>query len=392
MKLLLVCDDTIIKYDGKFYFPSKERFDFYQRYLRVFDNLRLVGREESVSDLKGGFIPLDKEPRLDYIPLPGFHGPKEYITQYFETGRAMKKITQGCDAAVLRLPSTVAQRAYKYVKKAKLPYAVEVVFDSYDGFKSAKKIYLKVLYYTIYKQLLDTCYNADGVSCVTEHYLQQRYFSKKPNAFTSHYSSLALEKDFYTSARLYPAKKVFTIAHTAKQVMFNGRKGHNEILQALCILKKRDVQVNVIFIGPSYNNGCEKLTEYAKELGVANQVKFVGRVSREELSQHLDQSDLYVMPTKAEGLPRVIIEAMAKGMPCITTPVSGNPELINSHYLVDYDNVHLLADRIEELVSDRCKYETESARNFMNSQKYEASILEKRRDAFYTQLKKFVRK
>jgi len=387
MKLLLVCDDTIISCEGKYYFPSQERYDFYCRYLRVFEELRLGARVEYQQKLNQAWIPITCESRLEYYPLPSFHGPKEYLRQYLATGKIMRHIVDGCDAAVLRLPSTVAQRAYRQVRKAGIPYAVEVVFDSYDGYKSATKLSLRIIYYIIYRQLVDACRNADGVSCVTEHYLQRRYFSTKPNAFTSHYSSLALDKSFYGAARTFPQKKEFVIAHTAKQVMFKGRKGHNELIQAAKLLKDQGIYVQVHFAGNDYNDGIRQLTEFAESLGVAEQIHFVGFLNRSELSDFLDKSDLYVLPTKAEGLPRVIIEAMAKGLPCITTPVSGNPELLPEHFLVDYDDVQTLANRIAELVTSEQCYEKASLDNFQQSRKYEASLLQKRRDEFYTELK-----
>lgn len=388
MKLLLVCDDTIVCCKGKYYYPRQERLEFYQRYLRVFENLRLCARVEFETELKAGRIPIEAEPRLDYLPLPGFQGPKQYVGKYFSVGRVLRKAVVGCDAAVLRLPSTVAQRAYKPVKKSGMPYAVEVVFDSYDGFKTATKPFLKGLYFIIYKQLVTACNHADGVSCVTEHYLQQRYYSKKPNAFTSHYSSLSLDLSFYTAPRQYPVSKQFVIAHTAKQVMFNGRKGHNELINAVRLLKDEGIIVNVRFAGEDYNGGIEKLKAYSEEQGVAKQIEFVGFLSRKELDGFLNDADLYVMPTKAEGLPRVIIEAMAKGLPCISTPVSGNPELLPEHYLVAYDDVRLLAERIKELVTDKAEYEKASSDNYNNSLKYEAHKLQAMRDEFYLCLKK----
>ena len=131
--------------------------------------------------------------------------------------------------------------------------------------------------------------------------------------------------------------------------------------------------------------------DLAKKLGVENRVKFIGGVTRSRLSDYLESSDLYVMPTWAEGLPRVIIEAMAKGLPCITTPVSGNPELVSEHFLVGYSDINTLADRIEELVKNKSIYEVTSKENFERSLQYEASVLEKRRDAYYTKLKSCVK-
>ena len=385
-KLLMSCDDYVYCYQGKYYARTPEKYDFYQRYLRVFEQLRLVTRCVDEEQLGKSRVALD-DPRIEYVPMPFFSGPIQYAKNYLGISNALKNITDGCDAAIVRLPSTIAQRVCEKVMKAGIPYATELVYDAKDAYEGAASVAERLLWKVIHKQMVKDCAKADGVACVTEHYLQQHYTSKKQNAFFGNYSSLALDKSFYTSERNYPSKELFSIAHVCTQVQYNGRKGYNEVIKAIHILKKRGVNVKVQFAGPDYHDGIRKLTELAQQLGVSDRVEFIGGVNRKQLSDYLEQSDLYVMPTWAEGLPRVIIEAMAKGLPCITTPVSGNPELISEHFLVEYHDVEKLADRIEELITNRELYEKTSRENFVRSQKYEASVLEKRRDEFYSQLK-----
>ena len=380
------CDDSIFHNNGRYYAASQEKMDFYQRYLRVFDKLRLVTRCEVNKPKKQGLVPLDRDPRIEYVPVPEFHGPHQYAKVYYAVGSALRNIIVGCDAAVLRIPSTVAMRVGKKVMKKGIPYACEVVYDAEDGWRGCSGLN-RMIWRKIDYDMRCMCYSADGVSCVTEHYLQQHYFSTRLDSFTEHYSSLALDKTFYGSSKEFPLHKPFVIAHVANQVEFNGRKGHNIILQALQILKQRNVDVKVRFAGKDYYGGTEKLKSYAQELGVLEMVEFVGYLDREELNHFLSDSDLYVMPTKAEGLPRVIIEAIAKGLPCITTPMSGNPELVSKHFLVNYNDIITLADRIEELTRNAILYEQTSYENFNRSLQYEASVLEARRDSFYMKLK-----
>lgn len=389
-KLLMSCDDYVYRHKGNYYAASQEKYDFYQRYLRVFEDLRLVTRCIDESELKKSRVELSDK-RIEYVPVPFFSGPKQYAKQYFKIGKLLRNITEGCDAAILRLPSTTGQRVCGKVMKSGIPYATEIVYDAKDGYENGNNPVHKLLWYIIHHQMQAACATARGVSCVTEHYLQQHYFSTSPDAFSSHYSSLALPKEFYSNPRKYPQKEVLTIAHVSNQVQFNGRKGFNEIIKAIKILKDRNVYIQVNFIGPDYQNGFALLSDLAKSLGVEDRVHFLGWASREQLSNYLDSSDIYVMPTTAEGLPRVIIEAMAKGLPCITTPVSGNPELVSEHFLVDYGDVETLADRIEELIKDKAIYEAASTENFTRSLQYEASILENRRDEFYSKLKACIR-
>lgn len=385
-KLLLSCDDYVYCYKGKYYARTQEKYDFYHRYLRVFDKMRLVTRCVYEDTLGRSRVPLDDE-RIEYIPMPFFSGPAQYAKSYLKIRRLLKGITDGCDASILRLPSTIAQRVCSKVMKSGIPYATELVFDANDAMESATNPIERLLWRMINRQMKNACNNAAGVACVTEHYLQSHYSSQKSDAFYGSYSSLALDKSFYTNARSYPERKLFSIAHVCTQVQYNGRKGYNEVIETVSKLKDRGVNVMLNFAGPDYHDGIRKLTELAKSLGVDDRVHFIGGVNRVQLSEYLEKSDIYVMPTWAEGLPRVIIEAMAKGLPCITTPVSGNPELVDDHFLVPYYDTDLLADRIEELVKDASLYEKTSNINFERSKKYEASILEKRRDEFYKELK-----
>lgn len=386
--ILLSCDDYAYLHKGKYY-TKPDLLLFYQRYLRVFDRVRVVCRCLEEKELNNNRIPLESNPQIELAPVPFFQGPKEYLRVYNKVGRAAEEAIKGCDAAVLRIPSTVALRVGKYVKLSGMPYACEVVFDAQDGWQGSKGI-SRLAWRIIDKQMRDLCATADGVSCVTEKYLQQHYFSNKPDAFTSNYSSLALPESFYSGPRTFPEKDTFVIAHTANQVQSHGRKGHEEIISALEELKKKGINVKVRFAGQDYFGGVGELQLLAAKLGVEDRVEFVGFLSRAELDKFLDSADIYVMPTRAEGLPRVIIEAMSKGLPCVTTPVSGNPELVDSHFLVPYEDVHTLANRIEELCVNKNVYEQTSLSNFERSKKYEASLLQEKRDDFYSKLRERV--
>lgn len=387
-KLLMSCDDYVYHCNGVYYAGSQEKADFYQRYLRVFDELKLVTRCIDEPELKAVRVQLDK--RIEFVPVPIFQGPKQYATNYFKIGRLLSNVTKGCDAAVLRLPSTIAMRVYDKVHRSKIPYATEIVYDAYDGYTSSTSIIHKILWKRIDGMMRKACYEANGVSCVTAHYLQQRYYTKRKDGFSSNYSSLALPQSFYGAPKNYPHGKVLTIAHVANQVEYAGRKGHNELIMAVANLKKQGIEVIVNFAGKDYFGGQARLEELAKSLGVSDNIKFSGYLTREQLDDYLSSADLFVLPTRAEGLPRVIIEAMAKGLPCISTNVSGNPELLDAHWLIDYDDVKTLAERIKELCSNAELYEQTSKENFNNSCDYEASILEKRRDEFYSKLKSLV--
>jgi glycosyltransferase involved in cell wall biosynthesis len=383
--LALYCDEDLILHDGKYYAENVERRAIFDRYLRVFDKIRLVLRCREEKELGKRRVIID-DPRIECYPIPHFQGPVEYAKVYFKVGKLLKYSCNGCDAAMLRIPSTLSQRVFPYIKDAGIPYACEVVFDAQDGYETARTIKENVLWRIIHRQMKAICRSANGVSCVTEKYLQRNYFSEKENHFVSNYSSLSLPASFYNAPRTFCKKDRYIAAHVSNQIYLEGVKGYKEVLDSLVLLKNSGINLCVRFAGYNYNNGVEKIVKYAENRGIADNIEYVGYVNKQELSALLDNADMFIFPTKVEGLPRVLIEAMAKGLPVVSTPASGIPEMINEHFLVGYYDVQALADRIKELLESPKAYEQASKENYQTSLKYEASILEARRDDFYKKL------
>jgi len=96
-----------------------------------------------------------------------------------------------------------------------------------------------------------------------------------------------------------------------------------------------------------------QLEESAMVMGVADQVCFAGEVR--DVPAQLIASDIFVLPSRAEGISNALLEAMAAGLPCITTDVPGNNTLIQHErngLLVEKDNARALARAIHRLVDD----------------------------------------
>ncbi len=388
MNVLLYCDEYCFSFEGNYYLESFGLI-LIKRYLNVFDQVRVPLRVKTVYSKKelGKNNCIVNDSRISIIPLPFGNGAKDFICHFNKIKESLKGVCSDNDIAILRLPSIYSFAVLKEVKKNKLPYALELVFDCYDGFTSATTLIGKVSWWCMHHMQKNACKRAIGIACVTEKYLQQRYSNDDPNVVKAHYSSIELPEGFYYRARKYPHSKKFSVVHIAYQVAFNSRKGHNQLIEALSIVKKAGYDIQVYFVGGDYNNGMSQLKEYAKKYGVDDRIYFTGFLSRPELRDLLLKSDLAVLPTKAEGLPRVVIEAMAMGLPCISSNVSGNPELLDKDYLLAYDDVNSLAKAIIRIVSTPDEYETVSKRNFKNSWKYEAKILTAERDIFYKRLK-----
>jgi colanic acid/amylovoran biosynthesis glycosyltransferase len=120
------------------------------------------------------------------------------------------------------------------------------------------------------------------------------------------------------------------------RILSNGRlvykKGHAFLLEAVAILRKqrRNVTLQIIGGGPLES----ELHDVARRLEIQNHVTFTGKMLQEEIIQHYGASDMFVLACAVsadgdmDGLPVVLVEALAMELPTVSTQVSGVPEII----------------------------------------------------------------
>lgn len=129
-------------------------------------------------------------------------------------------------------------------------------------------------------------------------------------------------------------------------------KGQHVLLLAFAELRRRGAKVALTFVGDGPDRA--SLERTAAELGISEDVTFAGQVNRTDVHAYYDSADVFVLPSFAEGLPVVLMEAMAKGIPCVSTRIAGIPELIESGHngaLVSASSVSQLIDAIELLLT-----------------------------------------
>jgi glycosyltransferase involved in cell wall biosynthesis len=120
-------------------------------------------------------------------------------------------------------------------------------------------------------------------------------------------------------------------ADQTPHLLFVGRlarqKGVDVLLDAIAALRHQPWQLTIVGDGPER----APLARQAAQLGLAHRVHFLGWVQREDLPAVYRASDLFVFPSHDEGMPNVVLEAMASGLPIVATRVPGNDELIRDN-------------------------------------------------------------
>jgi glycosyltransferase involved in cell wall biosynthesis len=97
------------------------------------------------------------------------------------------------------------------------------------------------------------------------------------------------------------------------------------------------------------------LLSLAQELGIYDRVFFLGWQSREQLIESYKQSNVFLFPSRHEGMPNALLEAMASGLPVIATCIAGNEELVvegETGYLVPAEDIELLQAALKKILSD----------------------------------------
>ncbi len=113
------------------------------------------------------------------------------------------------------------------------------------------------------------------------------------------------------------------------------RKGLQHVipmLKALSSTTEKRIRLLVVGEGPYH----ERLRQIAKEQQVTEMVCFLGEKRGEELAGIYRQADIFILPSSNEGMPNVVLEAMASGLPVVMTPCQGSRELMEDNgYVAD---------------------------------------------------------
>lgn len=130
-------------------------------------------------------------------------------------------------------------------------------------------------------------------------------------------------------------------------------KGQALLLEALEVLKKRGHDVKVTFIGTGPR--LEALRALAHTYGLSDDIIFAGAVGQDDILRYYAAADIFCLPSFAEGVPVVLMEAMAMSVPVVTTSVAGITELVEDYrsgIVVPPGRADVLTEAIEHLIRE----------------------------------------
>lgn len=380
MKVYVIRDSAFTLSQGK---PASDLLSyeaFAKRYLSEFSEVvlvaRLFDREDSSTSPATG-------PHVSFVALPGYHGPRGFLKKLPSIVKVIFGTLDSDAAYILRVPTTVPSLYAFALWLKRIPFAVEVAADPYDGYSKNSlngHPFASVFRWCFVKLTEWQCKSAAVSAYVTNHALQRRY-PPRPGAPTYAFTSIDLTVDAYLSegrsSQSFNTSKPHLVLVGNMQ---KSLKGHDVLLRAMKVLKDQGRETRLTIVGHGENQA--KYASMAEDFGL--DVSFTGKLQNgAPIRQVLDTGDIFVLPSRQEGLPRALLEAMARGLPAVATRVGGTSELLPDDSLVESEDHVTMAKLIAELSADPAKMAAHSNRNLGVARRYTIENVQKIRNAFY---------
>lgn len=384
------------------YFFTESRFDsvngeiwtsqgfsmaLWQRYLGKFSHVYVAARLQNVSEHSSDNLFKLEDKRVSVIGLPYYIGLVPYLKAKGSIKKIINSFIHPGDAYICRVPGNIGTIAAECLKKKGIPYGLEVVGDPWESLspQAFESPFARILQVVAKRQLQKITHNASAALYVTNHILQGKY-PVKEGVFTTGASNVILRDDCYSAEphKVVDREKNVQVRMLAVGTLAQLYKAPDVILKALAIVKSKGYNPFLTWFGDGRYR--QPMIKMAEELGLKDNVNFVGAVKQDVIRKEFEQTDLFVHASRAEGLPRAVIEAMAYGLPCIGSSVAGIPELLSPEAIVKPNDVDRLAEKMLRFVENKQFAQSEANKNWDESKKYHNDILTERRLSFYDEL------
>jgi glycosyltransferase involved in cell wall biosynthesis len=389
MTKALFCHDTYYAQDQAHKIRSRGIFPYalwQNRFLPHFSDLTILARKAS-SDAKNiESSPISSGPNVNHILLDNINTPLNLLFKSGAAENIIEENVQNSGALIIRGPSEIGMIAAKYARKNKIPYAVEASGCAFNNMWHYGSIIGKLYAPIKYLRARHMIKNANAVLYVTEHFLQKRYPN---NGITGIASNVDLPNlDNAILARRLNKK----LDQSGKmQIGLIGDyktnlKGIDTAIKALSILKQSGLENFKLRILGQGNP--EKWLKLARKFKIEEHLIFDTPVlPGDAVFTWLDALDLYIQPSRTEGLPRALIEAMSRALPCIASNAGGTAELLTPDVIHPRHDAKALANLVQKAWSNKTWCSEHAKRNFTRAKDFAAENLEKERKQFYQDFK-----
>lgn len=390
MRLLFIHNDRVKEdEDGNLYTGGSYNQSVWDRYLKLSSELtvllkkdrRIYPKEEAVKR----FNKFDQQ-KIKFVALDDLY---HSMSDFFSPAKRRNIVTKvkeevlAADAVIVRSVASLAcRKAIQFSSQYRKPYMIEVTgiawrslwHHDFRGKLLAPFVEICNKYYIS---------QAPYVLYVTQETLQKCYPGKGVSIGVSDVEIPAINKQTLT-------KRISKINNGPDKIIIGTignvdlkNKNQRIVIKAIQILNRKGYQFEYQMVG--YGDK-ENLQKYAKCCGIDQCVKFLGALTHEKVFEWLQEIDVYIQPSRQEGLPRALVEAASTACPVLGSRVGGIPELVSPNYLFYPGNVKEVV-RCLETMSQKEEMVKEAARSYHIAERYQKEVLDEKREQFYRKFK-----
>ena len=377
-------DSHTLHYKGHFYnAKSSSFFDRFTANLREGEKLNIFMRQKQISD--PSIIPSLMEvstEKITFHEMPSFWN----VLNWLRIIRIIRQVISESEFSYLRAEGIYGSIAGYFCIKNHVKYMTVMPADPEVGLKEHGVIGHVVAFF--HKRLVKyVVKNADYAYYVTQSYLQNKYPS---DGKVLGCSDVQLEPidDIILEKRLSKIE-----AHREKLILGTAGallpmiKGQDIVLKAIADIRdKIEVEYHLVGMGDA-----NEIREIAKNEGVDDLLFIEGTLPHDEVFKWMDSIDIYIQPSRTEGLPRAVVEAMSRALPCIGAEVGGIPELLEPEWLFKHgkNTIEVIKTRLLSINNDVMR--EVAIRNFQFSKSFERTIIENKNKEFFKAFDAFAR-
>lgn len=381
---LFVHDFKFIEYknhvygDGQFSYSNVWK----GRYLDYFTKIRVLAR---------GVKTIDSSNIVGKYRLDGY-GNKFIATESIMTPTGISKIKkiskiidieiQQADLVIVRLPSIQGLIACRLLRKTDKKYIIESSGSAFGSLWYRDRYLGKLFALPVHILNARAIKHAENVIYVTKKYLQSLYHNTNNTLSCSNVMIIRGSDDIIQKRMIKIENqnidspiKIGLVG--SLDVMY---KGHDIALKATAEINKH-LNAELHFLGSGNNK--HKWVKLAKKLGLQNKLVFdMTRNSGNDMNEWLDGIDVLLIPSKTEGMPRILVEGMSRACLIVASSAGDIPVVLDSKYIVKSGKAKEYSAKILELLADKSTQLKVVTENYMASDEFSYTRLNKKRDIF----------
>lgn len=385
--LVVALDHHFVRCGGRVYTELAFDYRYWSGYLAEFPTVTVAARVADVERLESGYERADGS-GVTFLAWPEFRGPVGLVRHLPAVLSAGRRATALGDRFILR-NGTVSSIVWLWLVARRRPYAREVQGDMLQSVRQYRRVRGAWLRGAL-ARLADAVARVQVRYSYASSYVSETTRARYPSRHRDRefvFSSVVIGPDELTGPRDESAFGVEVM-----EILSIGRlereKGIHLLVEALAAMNeagRRNWRLRLV--GPGTERS--SLEVLARARGVGDQIEFLGRVPHGEyLNSTIDRSHLFVLPSLTEGMPRSLIEVMARGTPAVATDVGGVHEILPAAQMCPPGDAAALAALMERMLGSPSLLASASAHGFSRvAEAYSLDVMRKRQREFLAAVK-----